>query len=454
MRTLQTALLAGVIAAGFAGALMADPAEDLFAKTHKGAKESKVASDWYDGLPAWVSSLTTKNQFPETHLPYDIEKAGEDGRGKAKNSKTVNKFQIRDANRREFSAYLMVQNGVDAMGRATWDQTNTYVWLPWKSWPAPYIVETYPVDSNNKDDELVAMGAWLYGEKENELANRVLTVVRERNSELAPLIDAYICANEKWDIPADGMKLWNTWDIEFQKERKILVTGEEFDKRLKTREKDAESRFKELVRARGDYKGRAPRRVAPTTQLVLLEWEIKQYKIKFASSDFLKDTKNTDLLQVILDSIKDDLAIITENLEKAREIVKDSGNANQQKEKAEFLEEILKIDPEDVNLRSQVANAWYTWGNPAGHGNSCDRSDGMKKAIPHYEVILRSYPNSTGFLMALGRCYQALENSKSARVYYDRVIELDGTKGNGPTAKALIRNMEQKDAARAKNGGK
>jgi tetratricopeptide (TPR) repeat protein len=118
------------------------------------------------------------------------------------------------------------------------------------------------------------------------------------------------------------------------------------------------------------------------------------------------------------------------------------------------MEEILKIDPEDLNLRSQVGNAWFIWGNPAPHGNSCDRADGVKKAIPHYEIIVKAYPSNTSFLLALGKCYQALEDSKHARVYYDKVIEIDGTKGNAVTAKALIRNMDMADQNRSKQAGK
>src|SRR5690606_16173826 len=110
-----------------------------------------------------------------------------------------------------------------------------------------------------------------------------------------------------------------------------------------------------------------PRRVPPTRQLVLIEWEIKQFKIKYGSSDFLKDTKNTDKLQEIQDSITDDLALIKDNLDQSRKMATD-GDANEMKKKAEFLEQILLIDPMDYNLRSQVANAWYTWGNPAPHG--------------------------------------------------------------------------------------
>ena len=444
MNVLKTALLTAVVASGLAGALHADASEALFTKTHKGAKESKVADKWYDSLPEWVAGLTAKNQFPTTHLPFDVVK------GKLKNKRDgVNKFQIRDANKKQFSAYLMVRNGVDAQGRPVYAETNDSGWLSWKGWPAKYILETYPVDTNTDDNDLVAMSAWLYSEKENELANRVLAVVHKRNSELAPLIEAFICEKEKWDMPADGLVEWNAWDIEYQVERTQLVTPDEHANRIKDREKNASDSFKDLVRARGDYKGRPPRRNSPTMQLILLEWEIKQWKIKYASSDFAKDTKNGDKLQDIMDSIKDDLAVIKENLTKADEIGA-SGDANDQKAKAEYLEEVLKLDPMDLNLRSKTANAWFEWGNPADHGNSCDRVEGMKKAIPHYEIILEAYPRNPSFLLAMGRCYQAQEDSKNARVYYERVIEIEGTKGYAVTAKALIRNMEQKDANRAK----
>lgn len=447
MRTIGKTLLAALAVACFAGSLSAGPSEDLFAKTHKGMKEADVGTRWYDKLPEWVASLTSKNQFPETHLPFSAN------RGKLQAAREYSKFQIRDANKKQFSAYYMVRNGVDANGRTIYEKTNDFGWLPWKSWPARSIVETYPVESNQDINDLVALAAWLYGEKENELANRVLTVVHARDKELAPLIEAFICDKEKWTLPSEGLKAWNAWDVDFQLERIILVTPEEYDKRFKARESEAAAEFKKLVQSRGDTKGRPPRRVSPSKQLILIEWEIKQFKIRFGSSDFLKDTKITDKLQEIQDSITDDLALIKDNLEQARKMAPDS-NANDLKKKAEFLEQILLIDPQDLNLRSQVANAWYTWGNPAPHGNSCDRADGMKKAIPHYEIIVKAYPNNSSFLLAIGRCYQALENSKQARPYYEKVIEIDGNQGNGVTAKALIRNMDQGDQNRSKKDGK
>lgn len=445
MRIILTALVAALTAAGFASVLHADASGALFKETHKGKAERKVADDWWDNLPAWVAGLTTKNQFPRTHLPYEFQrdrlKSMRDG---------TNKFEIRDANKRQFNVYLMVQSGIDGNGLPQYTVSDKSEWLSWKSWPAKYIVETYPIESNNDDSDLVAFAAWLYDEKENELANRVLTVVHQRSSTLAPLIEAYICEKEKWDLPEEGLKQWNIWDIEYQKERQILVTPDVYEERLQEREKAAESTFKEIVKSRGDYKGRPPRRRAPSKQLVFIDWEIKQFQLKYGASDFAKKNDTVDTIGLIKDSIKDDLAIIKDNLKKADEIIKEPGNANQMEERAEYLEEVLKIDPWDTNLRSKVANAWYEWGNPLPHGNGCDRFDGMRNAIPHYEVILESYPNNTSILLALGRCWQAMENSKKARPYYEKVIEIDGTKGNAVTAKALIRNMEMKDANRSK----
>jgi tetratricopeptide (TPR) repeat protein len=444
---LKSAILALLIMAAPA-CLFAGPSEDLFAKSHKAAKESEVAAKWYAKLPTWVSSLTAKNTFPQTHLPFTVEKS------KLKNLKEgVNKFEIRDANKKQFSAYLMVQNGTDANGRPVFEATTEFGWLDWKGWPAKYILETYPVDGNTDNADLIAFAAWLYSEKENEYANRVLTAVHDRDKELAPLIEAYICDKEKWTKPADGMKVWNMWDVQYQKERNILVSAEDYDKRLKAREKGAADEFKALVTARGEYKGRPPRKSSPTKQLVLLEWDIKQYKIAYASSDFLKDVKNTDKLQEVLDSITDDLSVIKENMDIARGMAAD-GNANDMQKKAEFMEDILKIDPMDLNLRGQVAEAWYTWAKPADHGNSCDRADGCKKAIPHYEIILKAYPRNTAFLLRMGKCYQALEDTKHARPYYELVIEIDGTKGNAVTAKALLRNMDMLDQNRGKEAGK
>ncbi|MBK8205953.1 MAG: tetratricopeptide repeat protein [Planctomycetes bacterium] len=444
MRLTRISLVAALLA-GFAVTASAQVAADaLFLKTHRGAKEAKVATDWYAKLPTWVHSLTSKNQFIQTHLPLEFVA------GKPKPMRTgVNKFEIRDANDKQFSAYLMVRSGVDGNGRAVYQATGDFAWVGWSGWPGQYIVESYPVEGNTDVNDLVGMGAWLYSEKQNKLANRVLYEAHKKSSELSPLIQAYICEKEKWILPQEGLVDWGEWDIEYQKERFILVTPEQRDKLKGDREKEAEKAHKELVALRGDFKGKPPRRKSPGRQLLILEWDFKQLKIAYQNTDYLKDQKRLDEIQVILDSIKDDLSIIADQ----KKVAQDKGAAGQPndlKAKADHLEVVLQIDPQDLALRADVAAAWFAWANPATHGNSCDRVDGVKNAIPHYQAILAVYPTNTSFLLQLGKCYQAMENSKEARKYYDRVIAIDGTKGNAVTAKALIRNMDIKDQNRAK----
>lgn len=423
-------------------------AEALLAKTHHGARENQVANNWHSALPTFIHSQTSRNQFPRTHLPFDVDDK-DPNRPRAIAMRTgVNKFEIRDANNREFRAFLMTQNGVDGNGLPIYVVTQKAIWLPWKSWPAKYILETYPVESNPEAKDLVAFAVWLYSERENQLANRVLTVAHGMDSELAPLIEGYICEKEKWTLPDDGLEEWSAWDMEYQKERKMLVTPEHRTKLQAEREREADRIYKELVASRGDYRGPYERRRrSPTKQLIFVEWEIKQFKLAFGGSDLLKDEKKQEELQTILDSITDDRAHIDAERKKLREI-DTTGKPNDQERKAQAYEGLLRLDPMDVSLRAEVAQAWFVWANPDQWGNSCDRVQGLKNAIPHYEEILKVYPNNTAFLIQMGRCYQAQEDSKNARVYYEKVIEIDGTGGQAPTAKALIRNMDIKDQNR------
>ncbi len=443
----HTAMVTALLVTVFAVAASAQ-GDSLFAKTHRGAKESKVASDWYEKLPVWAHSLVSKNQFIQTHLPMEFVK------DKLRPMRQgVNKFEIRDANERAFRAFLLAPQGVDGNGLPVYEATELSDWVSWKTWPARYIVESYPVESNPDVNDVVALGAWLYVEKENQLANQVLAVAHDMDRDLAPLIQAYICEKEKWDMPSEGLVEWGHWDMEYQKERTMLVTPAARDQLLADREKQAKQQWDQLTAARGDYRGKPPRRRSPTQQLVRIEWDFKQFKIAYQNSEFLKDTKRQEEMQLILDSIKDDLALLNENRKKARDMGA-TGNANDIKEQADFLETLLRIDPMDVTLRAEVADAWFKWGEPDQYGNGCARVQGMKNAIPHYAEVLKAYPFSTAFLLRMGQCYQAQEDSTNARKYYQQVLDIAGVKGHGQTAQALMRNMDVKDQGRAKKAGR
>lgn len=453
MKTTTTAMLIAAVLA--MPVLAGDPGEALFKKTHRGAKESFVAKKWFEGLPLWVNELTTKKQYPQTHLDKKINEKGR--LENLKRDEKPNKFEIREVQKGNYLFMVqMLPDGRNSDGRLVYKPSSRSAKVPLKYWSARFVVETYPVDSNRDDNDLIGFAAWLYDEKENWLANRVLTVVRERNDELKPLIDQYICEKEDWEQPADGLEVWNSWDAEYQKERSILVTPVEKNRLLEEREEAAEDAFDKILEMRGDYKGKiSRRRKQPTAPLALIEWEIKQYKRAYSSADFAKKANTVDTLEDILDSIKDDKALIDDNWKNAKDLpaqFKNQGKSKGEglKAKAELMEKVLRLNPKNLRLKSEVANAWFTYANPAPHGNSCDRSEGCKKAIPHYEELLKVYPENIGLLMAMGRLYQAQEDSKKARPYYERVIELEPDGGNARTAKSLIRNMEMKDQQRGK----
>lgn len=430
----------------FSGSLLADPSDELASHLKLGETEKVAAKNWYKKYPEWVMASIKKNDFPKTHLKYELK-----GK-KFKTSKFFSKFEVRDANKRQFAAYLMVRNGNDGNGLPVYKTTKESVWLNWSVWPAESLVETYSVEGNPKDADVVGFGMWLYSKKKyNEFANRILTIVALRSSDLRPMIEAYICEKEGWEIAKDeSLMEWAIWDSKFYKERKILIPAADEEKRYKMREKAAEAEFKKILENRGGYKGRAPRKPAPTKMLVFIEWDIKNYKQAFATSEFFKQEKTQDKLSALLDSIKDDLELLKDNLKNITDEFKGKDSPIDQKKKVLKLAKLRLIDPMDMALLSQVANLWYKYARPAGHGNSCDRLEGVKKAIPLYEQLLKRYPYNTAYLVAMGRCYQAQENSKDARVYYEKVIEIDGAgKGNARTAAALIRNMEEKDRARA-----
>jgi hypothetical protein len=428
------------------GSVYADAAEDLTGELKLGKTEKSAAANWYDSYPKWVMASIKQNKFPQTYLGYAQQGS------KIKPAKGVfSKFEIRNANKKQFQAFLMARDGNDANGLPVYKTTKDFVWLSWKQWPVEQLVETYPVKSNKDDKAVVGFGIWIYSKKKyNEIANRVLTVVALRNKDLRPLIEAYLCEKEKWDGQEGSLIEWNVWDSKYYREHIILIPAADEEKRYKQRETAAEKELKRILADRGAYKGRAPRRQQPTKMLVFVEWDIKNYKQAYASSDYFKLEKTQALLELVMDTIKDDLELKQDNLKNIDDKYKGKTDPKDMKKRILEMESVRGIDPMDMKLLSQVANLWYEYANPADHGNGCDRLEGVKKAIPLYQELLKHYPYNTAYLMAMGRCYQAKEDSKNARGYYEKVIAIDGPrKGKTPTAEALIRNMEMKDQNRA-----
>ncbi|HRJ77418.1 MAG TPA: hypothetical protein PLF37_02805 [Planctomycetota bacterium] len=420
------------------------PAQGLVEKHFPGKKEAMVAEKWYSDLPGYFVSLIKVNKFPQVWVTDP------------KDAKRVFKIEIDDvhASGSKFHYFELVRDGTDANGQPLYKRgSRRDLWMEFSRLEGRHLVYTYPVKNNPKVEDVLAFAFWIAQGKEKDakrVANRVMTVLWETKPDMKELIEAWIIEKEGWKAAPGQLELWNDWDSLYQVERNVLVTPEVRDTLLAEREKAAKAEFSSIVAARGNYdkRQRPPRKPAPTEQLILIEWRIKEFRRVYASSNFIKDKKIEDQLLALQDSIKDDQDLIKDIKKQAADL-KEPGDATL-KRKAEMLATAGSLDPEDLQLCSEIAAAWVAYANIAAHGNSCDRTEGAKNAIPYFEKIVKVYPENTSFLIWIGKCYQAQEDGK-AKVYYDKVIAICGKdKGDGKTAAALKDNMDKKDQNRQK----
>lgn len=438
MRTLLATLVVSIACSALC-------AETVLAKLHPGKEEKRVAERWFEKLPEYVVSQIKINKFPQVYATnpadpkaplrlemYDVDKSGT-----------------------KFRYYVLVRNGTDANGRATFVRSAKTEWMEFSKLEPRFLAYWYPVKGNPDDADVVAFAAWLYSKKANEQANTVLTVLWNAKQDLRANIEEWIIEKEGWKVAPGQLEVFNLWDIMFQLERDILVHKDLKDKLLGEREKAAKEEYADIVKVRGNYdkRQRPPRKPAPQQQLILIDWRVKEFKRIYGGSEFFKGKDVEKTLTSIQDSITDDLQAIADLKKQANE-VKGSDGKPDLKKRAETLDLAGTLDPEDLALCADIASAWVAWANIAPHGNSCDHNEGCKRAIPYYERILRYYPENTSFLLWLGKCYQAQENGE-AKKYYKRIIEICGKdKGDGKIAAALMDNMDQKDAARQKQPSK
>ncbi|CAG0961801.1 hypothetical protein PLCT2_00802 [Planctomycetaceae bacterium] len=424
-------------------------AETLLAKFFPGKDEKKVAENWFGALPEYVVGQIKLNKFPGVYISNPAD---------AKNPTKIEIFDV-DKTGTKFRYYVMVRDGTDTNGRPVFKRGSKADWMEFTKLEPKFLANMYPVKGNPKDEDVAAFAAWLYSKKAtsnpelklfSDVANQVLSILATK-PDLKPMIEEWIIEKEGWKAAPGELELFNAWDTLFQLERDMLVNKDLKDKLVGEREKAAKSEHADILKVRGNYdkRQRPPRKPLPSQQLVLIDWRIKEFRRTFGGSTFFKGKDVDSKLTEIQDSIQDDLDAIKDLKKQATEAKKD-GKPDLEK-RAQIMELASSLDPEDLALCAEVANAWIAWANIAPHGNTCDHNDGCKKAIPFFERILKYYPENTSFLLWLGKCYQAQGNG-DAKKYYKRIIEICGKdKGDGKIAAALMDNMDKADAAR---GGK
>ena len=428
-------------------------AETVFAKLFPGKDEKKVAESWFAALPEFVVAQIKLNKFPNIYVTNPAD---------AKNPTKIEIFDV-DKSGTKFRYTVLVRDNTDATGKALFKRSAKSDWMEFAKLEPKFLANMYPVKGNPKDEDVVAFAAWLYGKKAtsnaelkvvSDVANQVLSVLAGSRQDYKPMIEEWIIEKEGWKAAPGELEVFNAWDALFQMERDMLVNKDLKDKLVGEREKAAKDEHADILKVRGNFdkRQRPPRKPAPTQQLVLIDWRIKEFRRTFGGSTFFKGKDVDSKLTAIQDSIQEDLDAIKDLKKQSLEAKNESGKPDL-KNRAEILELASSLDPEDLALCGEVANAWVAYANIAGHGNSCDHTDGCKAAVPYIEKILKYYPENTSWLIRLGNCYQAMGDGK-AKSYYKRVIEICGKdKGDGRNAAAFMDNMDKTDAARAGKGG-
>lgn len=436
MKTMLTTLLAVLLCSSLG-------AETVVAKLFPGKEEKRVAEIWYEKLPEYVVGQIKLNKFPNVYSTNPAD---------AKNPLKLEIYDV-DKSGTKFRYYVMVRDGTDANGRPVFKRSAKTDWMEFAKLEPKFLIYSYPTKGNPSDADVVSFAAWLYSKKANDQANMALTTLWNARTELKAPIEEWIIAKEGWKAAPGELEVFNAWDTQFQLERDVLVNKDLKDKLTGEREKAAKEEYADIIKVRGNYdsKQKPPRKPQPTQQLVFIDWRIKEFKRIYGSSDVYKGKDVEKTLTAISDSIRDDLDKI-KDIKKQGADAKGEGGKPDLKKKAEFMKLASALDPEDLALCGEVANAWLVYANIAPHGNTCDHNDGCKEAIPYIEKILKVYPENTSYLLTLGKCYQAMGNGE-AKKYYKRVVEISGKdKGDGKIAAALMDNMDKADAARAGKG--
>ncbi|MCA8919209.1 MAG: hypothetical protein KDB32_09025 [Planctomycetes bacterium] len=373
----KTALLVVLVSAVgtslFAGGLM----ETLL--------EQKVADDWYKHFQAWVEGECQNERFPETHFddndgalhPYRITGVG--------NGKLV---------------------CVELLG-AQREPAKVTTSFDWDDWEPRFIAGTYPVKTNEDTLDVIAFAAWLYLHAENPLlANRVLTVVYERDPNMQDAIAEYIRGKDGLS-DKERLVVVEYWHSEFQKWRRVLLPKDKAKQLEDDRKGEGLNGVKQLAAEYNDAENR-------DHTLAEIAYLLEQWQIKFADTEFFK--KQNPVAEKTLNAINKDIAKI--------DVYLDSGSKlTDLAERAAEYEKALNLDPRSLLLLSKAANTWMEHANPEVVGGrfKCTKEQSARRAIELFQRSLERNPDDFKVLLNLGVCHHVVGSRDKAGACYKRI---------------------------------
>ncbi|MBK8205954.1 MAG: hypothetical protein IPK87_04065 [Planctomycetes bacterium] len=429
MRILAAMLLLGT-------SLCAADLDPLIAKFWPEAQTVQDVADQAEtDLLTWLKACADKNQFPRTHFDSGVL------------------YEVRDASAKRKKAELTLrglQRDVDDAGNARYTAVGDDLSKPLSQWPSRYALITFAPE-NHTDQQAVAFAIWLYlrkspDKKEQLCGNRALTVVHQRNTELRPLIEAWVLQH---DFEGKGtLKVGDIWDDEFRKERRVLITDDAEEKLVKARNTAAQAEF---GRINGEY---SRERTVTLQQLLtaLDAWE----RDFAATEEFAKRRTDAGKLRTALTkAIADANDLASEGKTAGDEAKEFEGKARKDlarpkwKEAAELFERALAIDSASMLLLTQTANAWLKAADPEYFPTEdrwgCTHEDRIKKhAIGWWDKLAALKPDDTATLLNQGLCYQLTGQVGRANEIYNRIVTLDPTGTNAAEAKRRMQQMKKK----------
>ncbi|MCA8910402.1 MAG: hypothetical protein KDB82_01760 [Planctomycetes bacterium] len=353
----------------------------------QGVFERKVADDWYKHFQSWVAAECTSGRFPETWFSID---QGE-----------PRPYRIR-----------AVSNGrldcVELVGelRQPADKGTTFDWQDWKP---ELIAGVYPVKTNDDSQDLVAFAAWLYLHADNPMiANRVLTVVYERDEAIQEAIAEYVRSKHELD-EKEKLAVGEQWDSQFQKWRRVLVSRKDAKKLADARKEEGENGARNLIAEYDNPESRIH-------TLAEIDFLLRQWQLKFEGTKYF-EKQNPDVTKT--------RTAIKEDERKIEAFESLAAGAADLKERAEQYENALQLDPCSALLLSKAANTWKEHANPeVVNGRfKCTQEHSARRAIELYERWLKRDADNFGVLLNLGVCHHVVGERGDATDCYKRVIK-------------------------------
>ena len=395
-------------------AIVAAPAwAGLVETVHPDKTEEAVANEFEAGLSAWLQARMKEPIKPRIYLA--------DG----KNEVYVELTKI-EGDTTTWTTLV----------RTGWfKDTSSYAWDPFgrdykldlDAIPARQISDLF-VAKHRVPQEMVGAACWLAGKGELMLANAKVAGMCAIKADLTAEGQAWIAAKNGWTVPAEGLLVVESIDLEHGVDEVLFLTKAAAAERLKDLDKEAKKAFKDLEKLQGgDLKSKPGyRKNSPGMRLVMLEVYVDRFEKCHAGTGFIEKKGTKEDLQDIRAAIKADLDYVETEKYKAERLGIDGDWSGA----AKAYDVLLRVDPHNPDLILETAQAFGKAAKVTDGGRRAEDASAAKRAAELYEDLLVVYPRALGYHNYAGLNWLAAgsdskvssDGKKRAREHHEEVL--------------------------------